>query len=195
MAIEQDMDALAERTLQLAIVAQRLDERSEDAVRSTERAANEVSSAAARLGNVGERVAREAVEAIGRDAAAYLEQAASRAFAQAGSALDGHAVRLRELNATLQASSAAMARSHRRWLVVAPALAIAGSLLAVGAATLWVAQARGEVERHRIEAGLLRAYNDADVTLCGGRLCVRVDPSHRAHARGYVPVAARDGRN
>lgn len=52
---------------------------------------------------------------------------------------------------------------------------------------------RAEVERHRIEAALLRAYNRADVTLCGERLCANIDErGARFGERGqYRPVEAR----
>ena len=39
-----------------------------------------------------------------------------------------------------------------------------------------------------------RAYNGADVSLCGGRLCARVETSAPRDARGYVMVAARKAR-
>jgi len=36
---------------------------------------------------------------------------------------------------------------------------------------------RDEVRRNAIETALPRAYNQADVTLCGGRLCANIDES------------------
>jgi len=33
-----------------------------------------------------------------------------------------------------------------------------------------------EIRRHQLSAELLKAYDAADVTLCGGRLCANVDP-------------------
>jgi|GEM_PF-3436485 hypothetical protein len=47
-----------------------------------------------------------------------------------------------------------------------------------------------EVERNRVEADLLRAYNQADVTICEGRLCAKPDKSGK-HYGNYVPIAPR----
>lgn len=190
MGIERDMDALAERTLQLAIVAQRLDERSEEAVRATERAAQEVSASAAQLAGVGERIAHDMVQAVARDAGVLLEQAAVRAFAQARSALDAHALRLRELDASVQSSCSALVRSHRRWLAIAPMLLIVGCVLAVLGTMAWVAKARSDVASHRMEAATLRALATADVVRCGDGLCARVEAGSPAPA-GYRRIAAK----
>ncbi|MFZ5656741.1 MAG: hypothetical protein ACOY37_06755 [Pseudomonadota bacterium] len=185
----EHLDILTERTLQLAVVAERLDERSEAAVQATERAAQEVSSAAARLSGVGERAGHDAVQAITRDAAVHLQQAAMAAFAQARAALDAHALRVRELDASVQASCSALARSHRRWLVVAPALLLVGSLLAVIGTAAWVAKARADVAAHRRDAAILAALQRSDVALCGDVLCARVEGSRLAG--GYRKIAPR----
>lgn len=189
MGIEQDMDALAERTLQLAIVAQRLDERSEDAVRATERAAQEASASAAHLANLGERVARDAVLTLSRDAAIHLEHAAARAFAQAQSALDMHATRLRELDASVQATCTALARSHRRWWLAAPTMLVVACGFAILGTGAWVAKSRAEVATLRRDAAVLDALARSDVALCGDALCARVE--RNVGRGGYQRVMPR----
>lgn len=194
MAATDDIDALAERTLELAVVARALDERSERATTSMEGLARELAAATAQLGHLGDRIAHEATQAIARQARSGIDGAVAAALAASSTALDAHARRVRELDGTLRAGSDAVARLHRRWLVVAPALLLTGCALAVAGTLAWTAQARRDVERHRIEAALLRAYNEADVTLCGGRLCARVDSAARADRHGYIGVAARNRR-
>lgn len=194
MPATDDIDALAERTLELAVVARALDERSARATLALENAAQDVAAAAGQLGPLGERIAHDATHAIALDARARIEAAVATAFAAASAAMDAHARRLHALDAALAGSRDAFARSQRRWLVVVPVAVLAGCGLAVAGSLAWIEQARRDVERHRIEASLLRAYNGADVSLCGGRLCARVETSAPRDARGYVMVAARKAR-
>lgn len=194
MPATDDIDALAERTLELAVVARALDERSARATLALENAAQDVAAAAGQLGPLGERIAHDATHAIALDARARIEAAVATAFAAASAAMDAHARRLHALDAALAGSRDAFARSQRRWLVAVPVAVLAGCGLAVAGSLAWIEQARRDVERHRIEASLLRAYNGADVSLCGGRLCARVETSAPRDARGYVMVAARKAR-
>lgn len=187
------MDALTERTIQLAIVAQALDERSEQATRAAERAATEVSAAAAHLAGIGERIGREATQAIAREAATQAREAVDAAFAQARHALDAHVRRMHELDSAVQASCGALARGHRRWLAVAPALLIVGCVLAVASSMAWVANARADVARHRMEEATLRALADADVVRCGDALCARLQAGAPAPT-GYRRIASKRDR-
>ena len=51
-----------------------------------------------------------------------------------------------------------------------------GSLITLGGTWFWVKNSREEVARNRVETNLLRAINQADITLCqAGRLCANVD--------------------
>ena len=190
-----DIDALTERTIELAVVARALDERSQRATSALENTAREVAAGAAELRGLGDRIGHEATQAIARGARTTIDAAIVNAIASSSAALEAHASRIRELDAALALSRDAFARLHRRWLVVAPIALLTGCALAVAGTLAWAAQARRDVDRQRIEASLLRAYNEADVTLCGGRLCARVDGTARADPRGYVAIAARAPRD
>lgn len=50
-----------------------------------------------------------------------------------------------------------------------------------------------EIRRHQVAADLLRAYDGADVALCGDALCANVDPKGKTFgdAGQYRPVRAR----
>ncbi|MGO1072735.1 hypothetical protein [Lysobacter sp. CA199] len=78
---------------------------------------------------------------------------------------------------------------QRRLLLAAgfSALAIA---LAIAATTVVLWQMKQEIRRNQISVELLRAYNKADVTLCEGRLCARIDPKAKPYG-DYLPVAPR----
>jgi hypothetical protein len=178
----------------LAVVARALDERSARATLALENAAKDVGVGTEQLGRLGERIAHDATNAIALDARARIGAAVAAAFASSAAAMDEHARQLQALDAALRGSRDAFARSQRRWLVVAPVALLTGCGLAVAGSLAWLEQARRDVERHRIEASLLRAYNEADVSLCGGRLCARVEASTRPATRGYAVVAARKAR-
>jgi len=64
-------------------------------------------------------------------------------------------------------------------------------LLLGGGWLLW--QYRADIDHNRISAELLRAYNQADVTLCDGRLCANVDEKGKAYGdqKQYRPIQAR----
>ncbi|HKT30613.1 relaxation protein [Dyella sp.] len=65
-----------------------------------------------------------------------------------------------------------------RHLVWKTAASVIGALLIAiigGSWLLWYYQ--GELRNSQVSAELMHAYNQADVTLCGGRLCVNVDKS------------------
>jgi hypothetical protein len=73
------------------------------------------------------------------------------------------------------------------WLVGSVALVMLLALTAE-AGMLWYY--RGIIEEHRIQSELMRAYNQADVTLCEGRLCANVERGGKSY-QGYVPVKPR----
>lgn len=135
--------------------------------------------------SVDEHVARLPAEVVGR-VRDGIEQPVS-AYEQ----------RLREAGEQLRAASQALATQlhragtlhrHLVWKTAGVTFASLVLLLVLG-----VAASRhyyAEIRRHQVSAELLRAYNQADVSLCAGRLCVRID--NGAHAQGdYVPVAPR----
>lgn len=186
----RDFDELAERTLQLAIVARALEDRNDRATRAAEQAARDVSAAAAHLASLGEQIGRDATQAIARDAAGHLRDATAAGFADAGAALNACTGHMRELDRALREGTAALARGHRRWLSVAPAVLVVGCVLAVAGTTAWVAKARSDVARHRAEAATLQALGRSDVVRCGDALCVRLAPG-AAERDGYRRVAER----
>ncbi|MGF6711894.1 hypothetical protein QFZ41_002858 [Luteibacter sp. W1I16] len=96
----------------------------------------------------------------------------------------------------MQASTDAMVRIQRKlagfvnkatWLV-AGVLAILLSVLSVGGYLGW--HYKQVIAQQQMEAGLLQAYNQADVRLCGKQLCARVDRTEKRYG-DYVPLKQR----
>jgi hypothetical protein len=76
---------------------------------------------------------------------------------------------------TLESERQALSRERRTWLWLGSGALLVASMLAMVSAFYAVVTSRKEVERNQIAADLLRAYDQADVTLCGHRLCANVD--------------------
>ncbi len=94
----------------------------------------------------------------------------------------------------LSVQIAKLAGLHRNliWKTVA---AISASILMLLAGAAWLASHYMTViEDNQISAELMKAYNRADVTLCGdGRLCANVDTKGKRYGENlqYLPVSAR----
>lgn len=81
---------------------------------------------------------------------------------------------------TLESERQALSRECRTWLWLGSGALLVASMLAMVSAFYAVVTSRKEVERNQIAADPLRAYDQADVTLCGHRLCANVDDRGRA---------------
>jgi hypothetical protein len=80
---------------------------------------------------------------------------------------------------------------HLVWKTVAVVMICLALLLGGGA---WLSVRYTKIiENNQISAQLMKAYNEADVTLCEGQLCAHVDPKakHFGAQRQYVPVVPR----
>ncbi|GAB2503745.1 hypothetical protein [Lysobacter humi (ex Lee et al. 2017)] len=180
-------------TLKLLALAQRMEERDARVIALLVEQGARLEAGARDLHGMGQRVASDALHMLRTHAHEVVQAGvgdAAAGYRERLAALAGDAGRA---SAELRASAQALRRQRRLWGWAAPLALLAGSVLAVGAAAYAVAHAREQVERHRIEAALLRAYNAADVTLCGERLCANVDPRGPAVGPGgrYRAVRAR----
>lgn len=81
----------------------------------------------------------------------------------------------------------------RRLVWKVTAVVIAALLVAVIGGAMAVSYYRDQIRQSQLSADLLRMYNQADVTLCGERLCANVDKSGQKYGdRGqYQPVRLR----
>lgn len=108
--------------------------------------------------------------------------------------------RLKEAGSLLHSGSQTLAgqlkrmealHKHLMWKVTGAVFGSVALLLLGGGWLLW--QYRADIDHSRISAELLRAYNQADVTLCDGRLCANVDDKGKAYGdrKQYRPVQPR----
>lgn len=168
-------DEDAERLLlKLLELAERMERRDARVFELLAQQAAALQAAARAMEGGGERLARSVLATL-RDG--------SREAVQAGVDEAAHqcCARLRQAADEAARATEALRRQHGLWGWALPLGLIVGSVLATGAAGYAVVGSREEVARHRIEAALLRAYNQADVTLCDGRLCANVDERGGRH--------------
>lgn len=121
---------------------------------------------------------------------AQVGNAIERPVARCTQQLDASSAQLQRASDALAAQAQRAGRVHRgvlRKSTGAAGVALLAVLIAGAALTRYYA---GEVQRQRVSADLLRAYNAADVRLCGERLCVRPEADADAQG-GYVPAALR----
>jgi hypothetical protein len=105
--------------------------------------------------------------------------------------------RLREAGEQIHQASLALSAQFRRaealhrhliWKVAGIML---GSLVLMLGGSVWLSSHYyDEIAKNQISATLLKAYNEADVTLCDGHLCVRADKSAKTYGE-YVRVKPR----
>ncbi|KRA40079.1 hypothetical protein [Pseudoxanthomonas sp. Root630] len=167
--------------VQLAAITERLDQRSEAAVRRTEQTGADMGAHAQRLGASTQSFTREVLHVLQQHAGEVVGQGLGDSVERFNAQLLTGARTASLAAQALEHERAALGRERRTWLWLGGGAVLLGSLLAVGAAFHALASSRKEVERNRIEAALLRAYNQADVTLCEGRLCANVDDQARRH--------------
>lgn len=127
------------------------------------------------------RVTRETREGLGQAVQQYRQhlQASGEEVSSSTRALAERIRRLEQLH------------RHLLWKTFG-AVALCLALLLAGGAWLSL-HYRKAIEQNRLSAQLLKAYNDADVNLCDGRLCARVDlkAPRFGERRQYLPVLPR----
>lgn len=117
-----------------------------------------------------------------------------------GKAMAAYEQRLRDSGQLLHSGAETVSTQMRRtetlsrhvvWKTLASVTAALALLL--GGSIYLSMQYRQQIRDNRIQAELLRAYNQADVTLCGERLCANVDPAAQAVGpqKQYRPVRPR----
>lgn len=109
-----------------------------------------------------------------------------RRLEQSGEQLQERVLQLTKQLAQLESFS-------RRLVWKVAAVVIAALLVAVIGGAMAVSYYHDEIRQSQLSVELLRAYNEADVTLCGGHLCANVDKAGQKYGeRGqYQPVRVR----
>lgn len=174
---------------QTAMLLERLSRMSESMEERQRQAMEQQERTARALPDVLRQAANQTLGGIADDAAQSVRSRLTEPLAEVAQRAERH-------QHFMQASTEAMARTQRKligfthkatWLV-AGLLLIIVPVVATGSYLGW--HYSQEIARHRLEADLLRAYNQADVRLCGTQLCARVDRADKRYG-DYLPVKPR----
>lgn len=188
-----EQDESGQLLLKLLALAERMERRDERVIALLAAQGAALQSAAREVEGAGQRFLRDVLDTLrgqGRDA---VQAGVGEAVAQCRERLWQASAEAARGAETLRTSADTLRQQRTLWLWAAPLALLVGSVLAAAAAAYAVMTSRAEVARHRIEAALLRAYNRADVILCGERLCVNVDEQGARYGqhRQYRPVESR----
>lgn len=174
---------------QVAMLLERLSRMSQSMDERQRQAMEQQESTVRALPDVLRQAANQTLSGIAEDTAQSVRAGLTEPLADV-------AQRAERYQHFMQASTEAMARTQRKligfthkaiWLV-AGLLLIIVPVVATGSYLGW--HYSQVIAQHRVEADLLRAYNEADVRLCGTQLCARVDRTDKRYG-DYLPVKPR----
>jgi hypothetical protein len=149
--------------------------------------------AGAAVGEGSQSLARDVVKTIETQGRHALRDGLDDAVGHFRQQLDGSLAETRSVLSTL-ADNAARASTVQTSLVWKGLVALLiGSVLAVAGTWAYARAQLKQIERQRMEARYLEAFNRADVVLCGEDLCANIDPSVPAQGadRRYRPIRPR----
>lgn len=193
MTAAAGIDDLKELVIRLAVIAERLDARSEAAVQRIERTGTAMDQGAGQLAASGAAFARQALQALDAQAGEVLRHGLAQAMGQCEAGMREASRHAAATAHELAQAREALRRERRRTLWLGSGALLVGAVLAVGASLYAATASHRQVQADRAEARLLRAVNRADLTLCGERLCANVErDGGGVGARGrYLPVRPR----
>ncbi len=188
-----EADDLKHLALRLAALAERLDQRSEAAGQRIDQAAGAMERGAQQLAAGTANFTRDVSQALRQQAGEIIGSGLAKPMEHFDQQLRSAAQAATAAAQGLERERHALHRERRSWLWLGGGALLIGSLLAVGASVYAVRNARAQVERQQVEANLLRALNQADVTLCGDVLCANTDEAAQRHGdrKQYRPIKPR----
>jgi hypothetical protein len=175
------------------VIADRLDQRSESAVARVEQTGAALDESASRLESSASTFAHDALGALDRQSGEVISRGLGREIGNCIAHLQQAGRQASTLAQELEQMRAALRGERRRWVWLGSGALLTGSVLAIATAAYVVKTSRDELRRNAIETTLLRAYNQADVTLCDGRLCANIDKAGQRFGdqKQYRPVKPR----
>lgn len=189
-----DIETVKQLLLKLAVIGDRLDTRSEQAVQGVEACAAALDQRAHRLESGADQFAQQALRTIDEQAQQTIAGGVERAIASFETRLHHSAERASRTTDALAEQHKRLAGAQKALVFAGLASLLVGLTLAIGGTWLWVNHSREQVAQLQVEARLLSAINAADIVLCAdGQLCVNVDDlgKRQGDQRQYQPVKQR----
>lgn len=187
---EQAYATLVQSTKQFALLAETLERNASATIQQQQQAAQVLQQTVTQtnermqstIGNAGDQLKALLQQAIDQSIAPGMQQfdAAARAMA----------ANMRQAGESMQKDQAAVAANLKKltWklhtiAIVSTVLLVTGGLLLIWQQTQLYREARDRAVAAKIDAEIAEAYRQANVTSCGGRPCLRLDPKVRRWGR------------
>jgi len=160
---------------QVATIIERIEARSQQALRQVESGVSSLDHSAHRLTGAGEQFAREALQVIGAQAQQVISQSVARTTGEMGKQLQESADKAKRAAEAL-AEQRRLLTSAQAALVWKGLIALAvGSLAVATGCGLYVKQSLREVKNAEFAQDILRATQTGVLAPCGdGALCIKV---------------------
>lgn len=181
MNSSEDVAAVRQALTKLMAIADRLETRNEETVRTIDSATAALGQGVTRLNSGGEQFAERALQVIGNSTQQTIAQGASQAVGQLSQQLRQSAESAQAAARVMEAQSREL-NSARRTLVWNGLIAlIVGSLLAAGGSA-WIAyNSMQEVDRASFGKDILQATQHGAITRCGDVLCAKVGKNSKRY--------------
>jgi hypothetical protein len=188
-----DTDELKHFGLRLAAVSDRLDERSAAAVRQVEQSSFALEQGARQLQSGADVFVRTALQELEAQAGKAIERGTRHAIERCNAQLQETVQVAAATARNLQQAQLTLQRERRTWIWLGSGALLAGSILSIAGVGFAVKASSEQIARNKVEAALLHAYNQADVTLCGDRLCANFEETgpRYGHHKQYRTIKPR----
>ena len=143
-------------------------------------ATDKLQYAAGQAPEVLRQAAAGALRELSQDTVRTVAQGLERPVTTFEARLQEATVRINETSNTFTAAVGRISSLERRLLFITTAVASAMAVLVVAAAgLLWYFT--NEIRSNQVSAELLKAYSQADVNFCDGRLCAKLDENGKRY--------------
>lgn len=179
----------AKKTAHSAVMMQRLLQLGEELAQSNQQATSALQRTAEAAPNLLRQAAQQTLGNLSADAAQAVRTGLNEPLDGFNRQVIDNINRINGVTHGLMQSQERMTAvvSKLRWLVAA----VLATMLLVALAGIGVlCHYRDVMAQNQIQADLMHAYNQADVNLCDGRLCARVDRADKRYG-DYVLVKPR----
>jgi hypothetical protein len=174
---------------QAAMLAERLSRVSEAMDARQRQTAEQQQRMVQAMPDVLRQSADQALGQLTAQAAQAVRQGLNEPIASVSQQAAEHHKNMRASTSAMTQTQNSLAATINKLLWLTTAL-FATLLLISAAGSYLIWHYKQIVAQYQIEADLLRAYNQADVRLCGDQLCARVDRSDKRYGE-YLPVKPR----
>ncbi len=192
MSNSEDVAAVRQALTKLMAIADRLEARNVETVRTIDSATAALGQGVTRLSSGGEQFAERALHVIGNSTQQTIAQGASQAVGQLSQQLRQSTESAHSAARVMEAQSRELNIARRSLVWNGLIALIVGSLLAAGGSA-WIAyNSKQEVDRANFGKDILQATQRGAITRCGDVLCAKVGKNSKRYGKNADYVLLQD---